>query len=131
MNALPALVQVVFLDFTLASTEIPFGNPYVPFAQSAVLAQYGIVGAAAIQAIVNSIIAQITADFAGPWTNGTTFDFYTNEADALQAALQANGNLDFSTVIFLALPEPGAGMFLLTGAVLAGLRMARARRTGF
>jgi hypothetical protein len=45
---------------------------------------------------VNAIIAQLTADFAGPWTSGTTYEFYTSDTDALEAALQANGNLDYS-----------------------------------
>jgi hypothetical protein len=87
---------VVFLDFTLGSLELPFANPYAPFAQAGVLAQYGIAGVAAIQALVNAIIAQVTADFAGPWTSGTTYEFYTSDTDALEAALQANGNLDYS-----------------------------------
>jgi hypothetical protein len=125
MNAQPNLVQVVFLDFGLASIEIPFGHNYVPFAQAAVLAQYGIAGAAAIQAVVNAIIANVVADFAGPWTSGTTYDFHTNENDALQAALQANGNLDYSTVIFLALPEPGLALLLLASGVLSGLPRLR------
>jgi hypothetical protein len=119
LNAQPLLTQVVFLDFTLGSLEIPFPNPYVPFDQAAVLAQYGIAGAAAIQALVNAIVAQIVADFAGPWTSGTTYEFYTSEVDALQAALQANGNLDYSTVIFLAVPEPGAALALAAAAALA------------
>jgi hypothetical protein len=126
LNAQPNLVQIVFLDFTLGSTEIPFPTPYVPFAQAAVLAQYGIAGAAAINALINSIVAQIVADFAGPWTSGTTYEFYTAEADALNAALVANGNLDYSTVAFLALPEPGtAALVLAAFALLAG----RARRS--
>jgi hypothetical protein len=128
LNAQPNLVQVVFLDFDLSATEISFPNPYVPFAQAAVLAQYGIAGAAAIQAVVNAIVAQVTADFAGPWTSGTTYEFYTSEADALNAALVANGNLDYSTVIFLAVPESGAGLLLLAAGALAALRAGSPRR---
>jgi hypothetical protein len=128
LNAQPAIVQVVFLDFGLASTEIPFGHNYVPFAQSATLAQYGIVGAAAIQAIVNAIIANVVADFAGPWTSGTTYDFQLTENDALQAALQSNGNLDYSTVVFLALPEPGSAPLLLSAGALVARVAARSRR---
>lgn len=126
LNAQPNLVQIVFLDFTLGSTEIPFPNPYVPFAQAAVLAQYGIAGAAAIQALVNSIVAQIQADFAGPWTSGTTYEFYTTEADALNAALVANGNLDYSTVAFLALPEPGVAVLVFVAVALVAGRTRRA-----
>jgi len=125
MNAQPAIVQVVFLDFGLNSSEIPAGNPYLPFASAGVLAQVGIVGAAAIQAAINTIVAQISADFAGPWTSGTTYEFYLDENTALQAALQANGNLDFSTVLFV-VPEPGTAVLVALG--LAGL-VARRRRT--
>lgn len=128
LNVQPLLVQVVFLDFNLSSTELTFPNPYAPFAQAAVLAQYGIAGAAAIQAVVNAIVAQITADYAGPWTSGTTYEFYTAEADALNAALVANGNLDFSTVIFLALPEPGAALLLLAAGALFARRVGDPRR---
>jgi hypothetical protein len=127
LNAQPALTQVVFLDFALGSLEIPFPNPYVPFAQAGVLAQYAIAGAAAIQALVNAIVAQVAADFAGPWTSGTSYAFYTSETDALQAALQANGNLDYSTVIFLALPEPGALLLLLAAAAALAARSRRTR----
>jgi hypothetical protein len=119
MNAQPALVQIVFLDFALASGEIPNPNPYPGgFASASVLSSFGIVGAAAIQAAINSIVANIQADFVGPWTNGTTYEFYTSETDAVQAALIANGNLDYSTVLFVA-PEPGTLLLLLAG--LAGL----------
>jgi hypothetical protein len=127
MNAQPAITQVVFLDFGLTSSEIPAANPYVPFASAAVLANFGIIGAAAIQAAINTIIAQITADFAGPWTSGTSYAFYTDENTALQAALQANGDLDFTTVLFLA-PEPGTA--LLLGLGLTGVAALRRRRAG-
>jgi hypothetical protein len=128
LNAQPNLVQIVFLDFNVASTEIPYPTPYVPLAQAAVLAQYGIAGAAAINALIASVVAQIQADFAGPWTSGTTYEFYTSEADALNAALVANGNLDYSTVAFLALPEPGAAALLLAGFGLLAWRSGRGQR---
>ena len=125
LNAQPAYTQVVFLDFGLASIEIPGVHPYVDFASTAVLGAYGIAGGPAIAAAINAIVAAIAADFAGPWTSGATFSFFTNENDALQAALQANGDLDYSTVLFVGAPEPTTVVLLSAG--LAGLAAARRR----
>ena len=129
LNAQPAYTQVVFLDFGLASSEIPGANPYVSFANAAVLGAYGIAGGAAIAAAISSIVTQIAGDYAGPWTSGATFDFYTSEVDALQAALQANGDLDFTTVLFVGAPEPTT-VALLGGGLLALAAARRRARAG-
>ncbi len=125
LNAQPSYTQVVFLDFGLNSSEIPGANPYVSFANAGVLNYYGITGAAAIQASIDAIVAQIAADFAGPFTSGATFEFFTDETTALTAALQANGDLDYSTVLFVGAPEPGT--LLLLGAGLGALASSRRR----
>ena len=124
----PAYTQVVFLDFGLASSEIPGANPYVDFASAAVLGAYGIVGPAAIQASINAIVALITADFAGPFASGATFEFYTDENTALTAALAANGDLDYSTVLFVGAPEPTTSLLLAAGLAALGSRRRAAHR---
>lgn len=125
MNAQPNQVQIVFLDFGLTSSEIPNPSTYAGgFAAASVLSSFGITGAAAIQAAIDAIVSNITADFAGPWTSGTTYEFYTVEGEALEAAL-ANVTSDYSTVLFAPVPEPGTGLLLFAG--VGGLVRLRRR----
>ena len=65
---------MVFLDFTLGSLELPFANPYARERDH----------------------RAADGGLRRAWTSGTTYEFYTSDTDALEAALQANGNLDYS-----------------------------------
>ena len=117
--------QVVFLDFALGSPELVLPHPYVGFADAQVLDDYGISGAVAIQAAIDAIVEDITADYSGPWTNGAAFSFHTTFEAALAEA--GNNPASFSTVAFLGLvPEPGLVWLLLAGGL--ALRSLRRRR---
>ena len=117
--------QVVFLDFALGSPELVLPHPYVGFADAQVLDDYGISGAVAIQAAIDAIVEDITADYSGPWTNGAAFSFHTTFEAALAEA--GNNPASFSTVAFLGLvPEPGLAWLLLASGL--ALRAARVRR---
>jgi hypothetical protein len=123
LGSLPTYRQIVFLDFGLASSEIPGVNPYVPFANSTAVNTFGIVGPAAIQASIDAIVALITVDFAQPWAGGASFAFFTDENAALTAAVNFNGDYDYSTLIFVGAPEPTT--LLLLGGGLAAIASSR------
>ena len=82
LNAQPLYTQVAIRDVGLDSAEIR-RRPCVGYASAGVDASSGRTGAAAIQAAINAIVAQITADFARPVTSGATCAFYTDENTAL------------------------------------------------
>ena len=125
LGSLPAYKQIVFLDFGLASSEMSGVHPYVPFANATVVNTFGIVGPAAIQASINAIVALITADFAHSWAGGASFAFFTDENAALTAAVNFNGDYDYSTLIFVGAPEPTT--LLLLGGGLAAVAASRRR----
>jgi hypothetical protein len=122
-HASQSAVQVVWLDFdALQPGLLPV---YKPFSQSPVLSIFGI-GAGQIAATITSIIAGIQNDYTGPWTGGASYEFYTLEIDALNAT---SGVGNYSTLSFVATPEPGTALLVAAGfGVLAGLR--RSSRAG-
>jgi len=114
-------VQVVWLDFeALQPGLLPYFRPWW---QSPNAALFGITTPAQISAAVSSIVANITADYAGPWTGGATYEFYTLEIDALNAT---SGYGNYSTVSFISTPEPGTAVLVMIG-VGALVRFARRR----
>lgn len=115
--------QVVWLDFdALQPGLLPV---YRPFWQSPMLAIFGI-GAGQVAATIASIISNIETDYADPWTGGAHYEFYTLEIDALNAT---SGVGNYSTLSFVATPEPGTALLVAAGfGVLAGLR--RSSRAG-
>lgn len=120
LDANPAGAQVVWLDFDALQTGLL--AVYQPFAQSGVLAQYGI-GAGQVAATIAAIVALIQADYAGSWTGGATFEFYTLEIDALNAT---SGVGDYTTISLVSIPEPTTAFLALAGC--AGLALLRKRR---
>lgn len=113
-------VQVVWLDFdALQGGLLPV---YRPWWQSPNTALFGITTPAEIAAAVSSIVAYITTDYAGPWTGGASFEFYTLEIDALNAT---SGVGDYSTISFVSTPEPGTAVLVMIGI---GALAHRARR---
>jgi hypothetical protein len=102
-------VQVVWLDFQAAQPGLL--SIYKPFSQSNILANYGITPVM-VNATIASIVAQVQADYAGPWTGGGTYEFYLLEIDALNAT---SGSGDYSTVSIVAVPEPGSALLLAFG----------------
>ena len=110
-------VQVVWLDFGALQPGLFPG--YLPFSQSSALVAFGILPAPAIA----SIVAAVQADYAGPWTGGATYEFYTAEIDALNAT---SGSGNYSTISIVASPEPGTALLVALG--LGALSMGRWQR---
>lgn len=109
-DASQSSVQVVWLDFdALQAGLLPV---YRPWWQSPNAALFGITTPAQIAAAVSSIVGYITADFAGPWTGGGTYEFYELEIDALNAT---SGVGNYSTISFVSTPEPGTALLVLVG----------------
>jgi hypothetical protein len=127
LNALAAPVQVVWLDFQAAQPGLL--SHFLPWSSSPELANHGIVGGPAIAAAEAAIIAAIVADFAGPWTN-ITFSFH-NTAAAASAAATGSGQAAgaYSTVSFVAIPEPATALLVLGGACALAFGRRRARRS--
>jgi hypothetical protein len=113
-------VQVVWLDFDALQPGLYPG--YLPFAQSSALVAFGITPAQ-VAATIASIVAGVQTDYAGPWTGGATYEFYTAEIDALNAT---SGNGNYSTISIVAAPEPGTAALVALG--LGALSMARWQR---
>jgi hypothetical protein len=125
LNDNPNVTQVVWLDFEAAQPGL-FGF-FEPWYFSPELANHGIVGAAAIAAAQAAVVSQIVADYSAmAWTGGLMLEFYTTQADAQIAALNAGLGPDaYSTVSFVAVPEPRTLVLILGGLLALG---ARARR---
>ena len=113
--------QVVWLDFdALQPGLLPV---YRPWWQSPNAALFGITTPAQIAAAVSSILGSVTADYAGPWTGGAYFEFYTAEIDALNAT---SGVGNYSTISFVSTPEPGTALLVMIGfGALARVRRRR------
>ena len=116
-DASQSALQVVWLDFDALQPGL---DPlYLPFASSSSLVAFGILPAPTIA----SIVAAVQADYAGPWTGGATYEFYTAEIDALNAT---SGAGNYSTVSIVASPEPTTGLLIALG--LGALSIGRRQR---
>jgi hypothetical protein len=117
-DASQSAVQVVWLDFDALQPGLFPG--YLPFSQSSSIVAFGIGNVAAT---IASIVAGVQADYVGPWTGGATYEFYTQEIDALNAT---SGGGNYSTISIVAAPEPSTALLVALG--LGALSMARWQR---
>jgi hypothetical protein len=119
-DASQSALQVVWLDFDALQPGLLPG--YQPFSQSFMLAAMGILPGQ-LATTIASIVAAVQADYAGPWTGGATYEFYTQEIDALNAT---SGGGNYSTVSIVSAPEPGTALLVALG--LGALSVSRWQR---
>jgi hypothetical protein len=125
LNALDGPVQIVWVDFEAEQAGIY--PEFDRWSASPVLGAAGIQGSAEVDAAKMEIFNRIVADYAGPWSGGQVFEFYLDEQGAQNAAVGHGLNaLDYSTINFLAIPEPSTGILVMQGMIgFAALRRGR------